>query len=75
MMWNPKGDAIEYCLKADDEHRIGKIDVFLMNEVQPQFNCFAAYPMICTQAEGFKSDIAIRSDVSTIERNFNLYCP
>jgi hypothetical protein len=74
MIWNVRENgALEYCLTADDEYRIGKWDVFLMNEVQPKFNCFCTYPMVCTQAD-FQSDTCRRSDVSTIVTNYNRFC-
>lgn len=72
IMWNPReGGAIEYIL--DHEGGVNKYDVFLREHIQPKFNCFMVKPLICTQVQ-FKSDTCIRSDVSTIEKNFNLFC-
>jgi hypothetical protein len=74
IVYNPrKGGAVDYILEQDDKHAIGKIDVFLMNEIQPVFNCFLTRPMIATQRQ-FQSDTCRRSDVSTIEKNYTKYC-
>ena len=52
---------------------IKKIDVYMRDVIQPLFNCFITYPMLATQRSS-KSNVAIRSDVSTIVKNYNLYC-
>ena len=73
IIWHTReGGAIEYILSHKDS--IKKIDDFFANVIQPLFNCFLVYPMMATQTSNFKSDTCTRSDVSTIERNYNLYC-
>jgi hypothetical protein len=64
--------AVDFIL--NDRDNIGKWDVYLKDIIQPNFNCFLTKPMICTQRDGFQSDTCRRSDVSTIIRNYNLYC-
>lgn len=72
MIWhNREYGALQYLLYHQDE--IGKIDVFLADEIQSRFNCFLAYPLLCTQVSN-DSDIAQHSDVSTIIDNYNMYC-
>jgi GR25 family glycosyltransferase involved in LPS biosynthesis len=72
IIWHPRPNgAVEYILKNKDE--IGKIDVFFTSEVFPRFNCFLTYPLVATQTQ-FDSDTCTRSDVSTIEENYNLHC-
>jgi hypothetical protein len=72
ILWNKRpGGAVEYILEHRDE--INKIDVYLREVIQPKFNCFTVYPILCTQLQT-KSDIAQRSDVSTIVTNYNKYC-
>jgi GR25 family glycosyltransferase involved in LPS biosynthesis len=74
MIWNPrKGGAVEAILQADDNHEIGKYDVFLSEKIYPNFNCFLVRPLVCTQ-ENFQSDIARRSDVGTIAVNYARFC-
>lgn len=73
MLWNPRPNgAMEFIFDADDRDEIGKFDVFLSEQVMPKFNVFCVYPLVATQAE-FPSDIARRSDVSTIAKNFNRF--
>jgi GR25 family glycosyltransferase involved in LPS biosynthesis len=72
IIWhNRDHGAVEYIMnhKAD----IGKIDRYLYGVIQPKFNCFATFPMLVTQKQT-RSDIAKRSDCSTILKNFNKYC-
>ena len=72
IIWNRRqGGAIEYILQHEDE--IGKIDVFLSEQVHPKFNCFLVSPLICTQKQT-QSDCCKRSDLSSIVRNYNRYC-
>jgi hypothetical protein len=74
IIWNPRKDgAVEAILRAANIGLIGKIDVFYSAYIFTEFNIFLVAPMVCTQAE-FQSDIAKRSDVSTIVKNFNKYC-
>lgn len=72
IIWNkrPNG-AVEYMLKYQQD--IKKYDDYLAQVIQPLFNCFVCSPIVATQKQ-FQSDTCTRSDVSTIERNFNLYC-
>lgn len=72
IMWHcRKGGAMEYVLNHAQD--IEKIDDFFAVEVQPRFNCYVSSPMICTQYDNV-SNIAHRSDVSTIGKNYKLYC-
>jgi len=72
ILWhNRPGGAVEYILS--NNHQIRKIDDFFATVIQPQFNIFVTYPMVATQTQ-FPSDTCKRSDVSTIEKNYNLYC-
>lgn len=73
ILWHPRqGGAVEYILEHQNEIR--KIDDYFATVIQPMFNVFCIAPMICTQAPGFHSDTCTRSDTTTIEKNFNLYC-
>lgn len=72
IVWhNRKDGVIDFILRNQDT--IDKWDVFLSEWIHPKFNCFLAYPLIATQHQT-KSDIARRSDVSTIEKNYYKYC-
>ena len=72
IIWHPRvGGAIDYILEHRQEIR--KIDDFFATTIQPKFNCFLTYPLICTQIQT-KSDTCGRSDVSTIMNNYNRYC-
>jgi GR25 family glycosyltransferase involved in LPS biosynthesis len=72
ILWNyPGSGAIDYILSHTTAIR--KFDVYMQEIIQELFNCYMIYPMLITQRES-KSDIARRSDVSTIARNSNLYC-
>ena len=73
ILWhNRPCGAVEYILSHKDE--IKKFDDYLCEAIHPRFNCFATYPILATQRES-RSDIARHSDVSTIVKNFNKYCP
>ena len=72
IIWrNRQKGAVEYIL--DNSDKIAKIDVFFAEHIYPNFNCFVIYPLLVTQTQ-FKSDTCTRSDVSTIQKNFNKYC-
>jgi len=72
IIWrNRTGGAVEHILSH--EHHIRKYDDYLATVVQPQFNCFVTFPMVATQIQT-QSDTCTRSDVSTIETNYNKYC-
>ena len=72
IVWhNRKDGAVEYILSH--KHHIRKWDDYLATVIQPMFNCFVVYPLVVTQIQ-FQSDTCGRSDVSTIEKNYNLYC-
>lgn len=72
IIWNnrPNG-AVEYILNHKNDIR--KWDVYLAEIIQPNFNCFITSKLIATQKQ-FQSDTCTRSDVSTIEKNYNQYC-
>lgn len=72
IMWKWREHGALECV-VNHKDGIGKFDDFLVSDVQPVFNCFSVFPMMCTQWDE-KSDICHRSDVSAIERNFKLYC-
>jgi len=63
--------AIDFILKH--KYKIDKWDVFLSEWIHPKFNCFCSFPLIATQHQT-QSDIAKRSDLSTIVKNYNKYC-
>lgn len=72
IVWhNRHKGAIERIL-CDKTH-IKKIDIYLSDTIYPNYNCFLIKPLIATQVQ-FKSDTCGRSDVSTIEKNYNKYC-
>ena len=72
ILWNNRENgAVDYILSH--KTHIRKFDVYLREIIQPLFNCFMIYPILCTQREG-KSIVARRSDVSTITRNYYTYC-
>ncbi len=71
IIWhNRTNGAVEYILSHS--HHIRKIDDFYATVIQPNFNCFIVWPIICTQTQ-FKSDTCTRSDVSTIEKQYNKF--
>ena len=71
IIWNRReGGAVEYILSHQSDIR--KIDDFYAHEVQPKFNCYVTYPICATQRQ-FQSDTCIRSDVSTIDKNYTKY--
>jgi hypothetical protein len=72
IVWNKRHNgAIEYILTHKSDIR--KYDDYLATIIQPNFNCFVCFPLVASQKQ-FSSDTCTRSDVSTIDRNFNLYC-
>lgn len=71
VIWNPKSKAIEYMLEHRSE--IGKIDVYMSEEIFPRFNCFLVKPLLVVQKQ-FQSDTCGRSDVSTIPLQYAKYC-
>ena len=72
IIWHTReGGAVEYILK--NREKINKFDVFLSQEVFPNFNCFLIYPLLCTQYQS-QSDCCSHSDLSTIVKNYNKYC-
>lgn len=64
-----KNGLIDFVL--ENRAQIGKIDKWFSENVYTniRFNCFVAYPLICTQVQ-FQSDTCKRSDVSTIEKQY-----
>jgi len=68
---NNNNGLIDLIVKHKDD--IGKIDVFMSKRVYPVYNCFLVYPLLCTQVQ-FQSDTCKRSDVSTIEVQYNKNC-
>ena len=73
ILWHTReGGAVDYILSHKED--IGKIDDYFCREIFPKFNCFLTYPLLCTQRETGTSDTCKRSDVSTIEKNYNKYC-
>lgn len=72
IVWNVRHNgAVQYLLSHKSD--IKKIDDFYATVIQPMFNCFVCYPLVAVQKQ-FPSDTCRNSDVSTIERNYNLYC-
>jgi GR25 family glycosyltransferase involved in LPS biosynthesis len=73
IIWhNRENGAVDWILSHRSD--IGKIDRYYYETIFPKFNCFLIYPLLCTQTQ-FDSDTCGRSDVSTIQKNYNLYCP
>lgn len=71
VIWNNQRDAIPNILRnIRDED---KIDVFISREIMPYFNCYLISPLVATQIQT-QSDTCGRSDVSTIEKNYKLFC-
>lgn len=68
---NRKNGVVEFILS--NASAIRKIDDYFATIIQPNFNCFAVYPMVVTQKQ-FDSDTCKRSDVSTIEKNYKQFC-
>ena len=64
--------ALEYILEHQKD--IKKIDDYFAKVIQPKFNVFVVDPIACTQSSKFDSDVAHKSDVSTIVRNHKKYC-
>ena len=61
--------VVDFILSKRNEIR--KIDIFLSEEVIPKFNCYATYPMICKQTDGY-SDITRREvDFKYVTEAFN----
>jgi GR25 family glycosyltransferase involved in LPS biosynthesis len=72
VIWNPrKNGAMAYIL--DHKEDIQKIDVFMAQEIMPRFNVFISYPMIVHQRVTDTSDTCKRSDVTTIDTNYQKY--
>lgn len=72
ILWHPRfNGAVDWILHHKDY--VQKWDDFLVEWIQSCFNCYITSPLICTQKQT-KSDIARRSDVSTITRNYDKYC-
>lgn len=72
IIWrNRRRGAVEFILNHQTDIR--KIDDYFSQVIQPLFNCYMMRILLCTQTQ-FKSDTCHRSDVSTIEKNFKLYC-
>ena len=72
IVWHRRpGGAMEYVIENEDSIDVA-IDNWLSREVHPRFNCFLAYPLICTQHQT-RSDTCQRMDASSIERNYSLY--
>jgi hypothetical protein len=72
ILWhNHSGSALQYIM--NHKHDIEKIDRYLYEVIMPKFQVYCTYPMLCTQRESM-SNISRKTDVSSIERNFNKYC-
>jgi hypothetical protein len=72
ILWHPRPDgAVDYIL--NHIWSIGKWDRYLAETIQPKFNCFMTFPMICSQRQSF-SDTCRRSDASSILKNYQKYC-
>jgi len=58
----------------DNRDNLGKIDKWFSDNVyiNEKYNTFLTFPLYCTQVQ-FQSDTCKRSDVSTIEKNYNKY--
>jgi len=69
--YNTRSGVIDYILKHKQD--ILKWDVYLSSMINKQFNCFVAFPILCTQVQ-HKSDTCIRTDSSTIVKNYNRFC-
>jgi GR25 family glycosyltransferase involved in LPS biosynthesis len=65
---NRNNGVVDYILANKGE--IQKIDVYYKDVIQEQFRCFVTYPICATQWQS-KSDTCMRSDTSTILKNFN----
>jgi hypothetical protein len=74
LLWHPRfNGAAEWILSHKDFTTNMKWDDFLVEWIQSCYNCFLIAPMLITQRQT-QSDIARRSDCSSIERNYNKYC-
>jgi hypothetical protein len=66
------GDKVaKYILQ--NRNKINKIDVFMANYVQPNFNCFITYPLCATQRAGFSDIINGPQDYSVITERYKKY--
>jgi hypothetical protein len=73
IIWhNRTGGAVEYILSHKDD--ILKWDVYLSSVIHNLFNCFLVFPLLCDQRETGTSDTCKRSDVSTIKKNYQIFC-
>lgn len=73
VIWNNRfNGAMKYMLQHKED--IAKIDVYLSAVIHPKFNCFVTYPLVATQRVTNQSDTCTRSDVTTIEKNYQKYC-
>ena len=50
-----------------------RTDLFMIDHVQPVFNCFITYPMIMTQRAGFSDIINKYTSYRQIKRNYRKY--
>ena len=71
IVYNNQRGIFQHILNSGKQ--INKIDVFFANEIQRDFCCFLAYPMIATQYDN-PSDICKNSDYSMIEKNYKKFC-
>ena len=71
IIYNNQREIFQYIL--NERRYINKVDVFFAKDIQENFNCFLAYPLLATQWEN-PSDICKNSDYSMIEKNYNKYC-
>jgi len=72
ILWhNRPNGAVEYILSHKQD--IGKIDCFMASTIQPLFNVYMTYPIICSQYQS-QSDTCKRADLSTIVKNYNAFC-
>ena len=73
IVWNVRHNgAVQYLLSHKSD--VKKIDDFYAQKLQYLFNCFVCYPMVATQKDFNQSDTCHRSDVSSILKNYNLFC-
>lgn len=70
IMYNNQNGVVDAIIKNMDMY---KVDVVLADVIQPNFNCFMTYPMICSQAEGYSNVVNRFTDYHAITDRYNKY--
>ena len=70
IIYNNQNGVIDYILKS---HNRNRIDSFLRDDVQENFNCYMTRPMIAIQSPGFSNLIYKRTSGRAMRRAYKKY--